>query len=139
MGQRQVREGDTVDDGSREEQVVNQAVVDAGGDAPDGEREGSVRRPLIRATLKHPDGTPPPPREPPLFTMHQQPGGDGRDASQANRKPGRGRGAQPSSFNDRRQAGGSPGNGRASGNQAQPDGRSGSKSRSSRRGRGRSR
>ena len=139
MGQRQVREGDTVDDGSREEQVVNQAVVDAGGDAPDGEREGSVRRPLIRATLKHPDGTPPPPREPPLFTMHQQPGGDGRDASQANRKPGRGRGAQSHSFNDRRQGGGAPGNSRASGNQAQPDGRSGSKSRSSRRGRGRSR
>lgn len=135
MGQRQVREGDTVGDGSREEQVVNQAVVDAG----DGEREGSVRRPLIRATLKHPDGTPPPPREPPLFTMHQQPGGDGRDASQANRKPGRGRGAQSRSFNDRRQTGGSPGNSRASGNQTQPDGRSGSKSRSSRRGRGRSR
>ena len=138
MGQRQVREGDTVDNGSREEQVVNQAVVDAG-DARDGEREGSVRRPLIRATLKHPDGTPPPPREPPLFTMHQQPGGDGRDASQANRKPGRGRGAQSRSFNDRGQTGGPPGNSRASGNQAQPDGRSGSKSRSSRRGRGRSR
>ena len=138
MGQRQVREGDTVDDGSREEQVVNQAVVDAG-DARDGEREGSVRRPLIRATLKHPDGTTPPPREPPLFTMHQQPGGDGRDASQANRKPGRGRGAQSRSFNDRGQTGGPPGNSRASGNQAQPDGRSGSKSRSSRRGRGRSR
>ena len=139
MEQRQVREGDTVGDVSHEEQVMNQAVVDGGGDARDGEREGSVRRPLIRATLKHPDGTPPPPREPPLFTMHQQPGGDGRDASQVNRKPGRGRGAQSRSFNDRRQGGGSPGNSLASGNRAQPDGRSGSKSRSSRRGRGRSR
>ncbi len=34
--------------------------------------EGPVRRPLIRATLKHPEGTPPPPRQPPVFTMHQQ-------------------------------------------------------------------
>lgn len=139
MGQRQVREGNTVDDASREDQVVKQAIADAGDDAGDAEREGSVRRPLIRATLKHPDGTPPPPREPPVFTMHQQTGGNGWDASQANKRQGRGRGGQPRSFNDRRHAGGAPGNGPSSGNQAQPDGRSGSKSRSPRRGRGRSR
>lgn len=139
MGQRQVREGNTVDDASREDQVVKQAIADAGDDAGDAEREGSVRRPLIRATLKHPDGTPPPPREPPVFTMHQQTGGNGWDASQANKRQGRGRGGQSRSFNDRRHAGGAPGNGPSSGNQAQPDGRSGSKSRSPRRGRGRSR
>ena len=139
MGQRQVREGDTVDNGSREDQVVKQAVADAGDDTRDAEREGSVRRPLIRATLKHPDGTPPPPREPPVFTMHQQTDGNGREIPQANRKPGRGRGGQPRSFNDRRQAGAAPGDSRSSGNQAQPDGRPGPKSRSSRRGRGRSR
>ena len=98
MGQRQVREGDTVDDGSREDQVIGQQAVDAADDTRDAEREGSVRRPLIRATLKHPDGTPPPPREPPVFTMHQQMDGDGRDAPSANQKQGRGRGGQPRSL-----------------------------------------
>lgn len=139
MGQRQVREGDTVDDGSREDQVMKQAVAETGDAGPDAEREGSVRRPLIRATLKHPDGTPPPPREPPEFTMHQQPGGDGSDAAQANRKQERPRAGQSGSFNDRRHVGGAPGNNRSSGNQVRPDGRPASKSRSSRRGRGRSR
>ena len=139
MGQRQVREGDTVDDGSREDQVMRQPVADAGDEARDAEREGSVRRPLIRATLKHPEGTPPPPREPPLFTMHQQTGADGQDAPPANRKQGRGRGGQPRPSNERRYAGGAHGNNRSSGNQAQREARPGSKSRSSRRGRGRSR
>ncbi len=136
MGQRQVREGDTVDDGSREDQVMRQAVADAGDDARDAEREGSVRRPLIRATLKHPAGTPPPPREPPVFTMHQQTSGP--DAPQPNRKQGRGRGGQSRSFNDHGHAGGAAGNSASSGNRARPDGRPGSRSRSSRRGRGRS-
>ncbi len=137
MGQRQVREGDTVDDGSHEDQVMEQALVDAGDDARDAEREGSVRRPLIRATLRHPDGTPPPPREPPVFTMHQQTGA--WEAPPANRKQGRGRGGEARPFNDRRHGAGVSGNSRSSGNQAQPDGRAGSKSRASRRGRGRSR
>ena len=139
MEQRQVREGDTVDEGSREDQAMKQAVAEAGDEVRDADREGSVRRPLIRATLKHPDGTPPPPREPPVFTMHQQTGGNGRDAPQANRKQGRGRGAGSRPFNDRRHAGGAPGNGRSTGNQVHADGRSGAKSRSSRRGRGRPR
>lgn len=131
MGERQVRESVTVG-GSREDQVVQRAV--AGDGARDAEREGSVRRSLIRATLKHPDGTPPPPREPPVFTMHQQTGGNGWDAPPANnRKQSRGRGGQP---DDRRRGNGASGNGRPSGNQAQPDGRSGSRSRS-RRGRSR--
>ncbi len=139
MGQRQVREGDTVDDGSREDQALTRAVADAGDDARDAEREGSVRRPLIRATLTYPDGAPPPPREPPVFTMHQQTGGNGSDAAPPNRKQERGRGGQPRSFNDRRRAGGGSGDGRPAGNQARPDGRSGSKPRPARRGRGRSR
>ena len=133
MEQRQVRAGDTVDDGSRDDQVMNQAVADAGDDARNAEREGSVRRALIRATLKHPDGAPP--REPPVFTMHQQTGGNTRDAPPQAGRPGRGR--QPGSFNERRHAGGAPGNSRSSGNQAQPD--AGSKPRPARRGRGRSR
>jgi hypothetical protein len=142
MGQRQVREGDTVDDGSREDQVMNQAVAEAGDGARNGERDGPVRRALIRATLKHPDGTPAPPRDPPVFTMHQQTGGNGWDAPPQAGKQVPGRGGQPRSFNDRRHAGGAPGapgNNRSSGNQAQPNGRPGSKPRSSRRGRGRSR
>ena len=134
MGEQQVREGDTADDGSREDQMMGQPV-EARGDTPEAEREGSVRRPLIRATLKHPEGTPPPPREPPLFTMHQQTGGDGWDANSANKKQGRG--GQSRSSNDRRHPGGAPGNNRSSGNQAPREARPGSKSRSSRRGRGR--
>lgn len=134
MGQRQVREGDTVDEGSREDQVM--PAAEAGGDA---EREGSVRRPLIRATLKHPDGTPPPPREPPVFTMHQQADGNVGEGPPADRKPGRGRGGPPRPSGDRRNAGGAPGGNRSSGNQAQRDARPGSRPRSSRRGRGRSR
>ncbi len=35
----------------------------------------SVRRVLIRATLKPQEGVPPTPRQPPVFTMHQQPRG----------------------------------------------------------------
>ena len=63
--------------------------------------EGPVRRPLIRATLKHPNGAPPPPRQAPVFTMHQQEqsgsqGGRGqnrngrfvRDSSHSNKKKG---------------------------------------------------
>lgn len=48
--------------------------------------EGPVRRPLIRATLKHSEGTPPPPREAPVFTMHEQP----RGGSSPGRGPSRG-------------------------------------------------
>ena len=47
--------------------------------------EGPVRRPLIRATLKHPEGTPPPPREAPVFTMHEQPRGGSSSGRGANR------------------------------------------------------
>ena len=50
--------------------------------------EGPVRRSLIRATLKHPEGTPPPPREAPVFTMHEQP----RGGASSSRGPSRGGG-----------------------------------------------
>ena len=183
MGQRQAREGNTVDgyerrDGQVTTETVSAATADGVGvtrprsgngaqadpgaspgapPATAGARNGDgdgVRRALIRATLTHPAGAPPPPREPPLFTMHQQ-SGRGNTGNTANvgntanagntwggqqpRKAGRGRGGQSRSFKDGRAAGGQPGNSYPSGNQARPDGRPGSKPRSSRRGRGRSR
>ena len=48
------------------------AVADAAAERGGGE---SVRRALIRATLKPQEGVPPTPRQPPVFTMHQQPRG----------------------------------------------------------------
>ena len=51
--------------------------------------DGPVRRPLIRATLKHPEGTLPP-REAPVFTMHEQPRGgasSGRGPNRGGRPP----------------------------------------------------
>ena len=54
--------------------VDTETTADASS-APAEREDGPVRRPLIRATLKHPEGTPPPPRQAPVFTMHQnQPG-----------------------------------------------------------------
>ncbi len=47
--------------------------------------EGPVRRSLIRATLKHPEGTPPSPRQPPVFTMHQQERGESPSGLSPNR------------------------------------------------------
>ena len=50
--------------------------------------EGPVRRALIRATLKPGEGDPPP-REPPVFTLHQQPragGHNGRGNRNGNQK-----------------------------------------------------
>lgn len=119
--------------------------------------DGSVRRPLIRATLTFPAGTPPIPREPPVFTMHeQQRGGQGRGKSGARdfsgngrggdrdgfgKKKGSRRGGQSGSFKDGQSAGGQAGSNGRSGNQARPDGHPAGRSRpsSSRRGRGRSR
>ena len=121
-----------------------------GGDGQD----GPFRRPLIRASLPHPDGAPPP-REPPVFTMHEQPprgtgwrkggrggssgnGGRTSDGNVQPKKHGRRRGGQGRHVNDQQASGNHSGN-RANGNQAPPEERSGSKTRSSRRGRGRSR
>jgi len=53
--------------------------------------EGPVRRPLIRATLKPEEGAPPPPRQAPVFTMHEQP----RGGAGANRGNSRGRNPRP--------------------------------------------
>ncbi len=128
-----------------------------GGDGPAGGGDGPVRRPLIRATLTHPAGTPPIPREPPVFTMHeQQRGGQARGKSGSREFSGNGRGrdrdgfgkkgsrrgGQSRSFKDGQSAGGQPGSNGRSGNQApRPDGNQGGRSRtsSSRRNRGRSR
>ena len=94
---------------SDNDRVNNQAdesdsVEPVGGDSTktsDDVDEGSVRRPLIRATLKHPGGAPPSPRPAPVFTMHQQEqsgsqGGRGqnrngrfvRDSGHANKRKG---------------------------------------------------
>ena len=128
-----------------------------GDDGPAGRGDGPVRRPLIRATLTHPAGTPPIPREPPVFTMHeQQRGGQARGKSGSREFSGNGRGrdrdgfgkkgsrrgGQPRSFKDGQSAGGQPGSSGRSGNQApRPDGNQGGRSRtsSSRHSRGRSR
>ncbi len=117
--------------------------------------DGPVRRPLIRATLTHPAGTPPLPREPPVFTMHeQQRGGQARGKSGSREFAGNGhgrardgfgtkkggrRGGQSRSFKDGQSAGGQPGSNGRSGNQAHPDGRSAGRSRTSSSRRGRSR
>ena len=111
------------------------AVADAAAGRRDGE---SVRRALIRATLKPQEGVPPTPRQPPVFTMHQQPRGG---ASGTGRGNFRARGVRP----DR--AGGHAD--QVNGNTARParrnerDGQqrvnSTSRSASSRRGKGRSR
>ena len=113
--------------------------------------EGPVRRPLIRATLKHPEGTPPPPRQAPVFTMHQQERGGSsagrgqnrngrfvRDSGHPNKKKGSrdrpGQGAQDAS---------SKGNSSGGKNRSRPDRQqraaSGNRAPSSRRDRGRSR
>ena len=66
--------GDPADPESAAPAADVETTADASS-APAERDEGPVRRPLIRATLKHPEGTPPPPRQPPVFTMHQnQPG-----------------------------------------------------------------
>ena len=113
--------------------------------------EGPVRRPLIRATLKHPEGTPPPPRQPPVFTMHQQERGGSspargqnrngrfvRDSGQANKKKGsRDRSGQGGS----QMKGGSGGKKRSprSGGSGQHGPPSGNRAPSSRRDKGRPR
>ena len=118
--------------------------------------DGPVRRPLIRATLQLPEGTPATPRQPPVFTMHErQPTGQtrgkpGRDVSgngrprekdgNTLRKKGRRSGhARP--LKDGPSASGQSGNTWRPGEQGRPDGRPGGRPRtaSGRRGRGRSR
>ena len=83
------------------------AVADAAAERGDGE---SVRRALIRATLKPQEGVPPTPRQPPVFTMHQQPRGGA--AAGTGRGNFRARSVRP----DR--AGGPPD--QVNGNQARP-------------------
>jgi hypothetical protein len=80
-------------------QAAEDERVEADGDAPAAEEnedepeddleEGPVHRPLIRATLPRPEGTPPPTRPAPEFTI-RQPGG-----RQNRFRPRHGRGPQP--------------------------------------------
>jgi hypothetical protein len=75
------------------------------------EEEGPVHRPLIRASLPRPEGTPPPQRQAPDFTI-RQPGG-----RPPNRfRPRHQRGGQP--FQS--QGGRGPGNGNGNGNMGGP-------------------
>lgn len=182
MQQRPKRVGDTVEDYSPRDEPATAHTVVAVDD--DGERasvtrsqscdtehapseapstpparpadDGPVRRPLIRATLQLPEGTPAAPRQPPVFTMHErQPAGQtrgkpGRDFSgngrgqekdgNTVRKKGR-RSGQARALKDGSPAGGQSGNTWRPGEQGRPDGRPGGRSRSAsgRRGRGRSR
>ncbi len=109
--------------------------------------DGPVRRPLIRASLPHPEGEAPPHREAPVFTMHEQTargntrgkqgGRNGANGNVQSKKHNRRRGGQGRNFNDKQASGNQSGN-QSNGNQARPEGRSGGKNRSSRRGRGRS-
>ncbi len=58
-----------------------------GSSVPERRDDGPIRRPLIRATLKHPEGTLPP-RQPPVFTMHQnQPGSTPSRGQNRNGRP----------------------------------------------------
>jgi len=115
--------------------------------APDA---GTFRRPLIRASLPHADGSPGSQREAPVFTMHEQPargnswGKGGRSGSNGNgnvqaKKYGRRRGGHGRSANDQQASGGNHSGNQANDNQSRPGGRSGSKNRPSRRSRERSR
>lgn len=116
--------------------------------------EGPVRRPLIRATLQHPEGTPPPPRQAPVFTMHQQERGGAsagrgqnrngrftRDSAQPNKKKGsRDRQGQGESQNASMKGNSSGGRKRSRADRSgQPREASGNRSSPSRRDKGRSR
>ena len=123
------------------------------------EDQGPVRRSLIRATLKHPEGVPSNPRPAPVFTMHEQPGsgsqgrgntphrgfsGNSRPGHESSGQPKKkvGRwGGQARKFNQAQPSGNQAGSNRASGNKvhADADRPGGRRSPSSRRGRGRSR
>ncbi|MCY4075764.1 MAG: hypothetical protein OXH04_10100 [Acidobacteria bacterium] len=182
MQQRPKRVGDTVEDIRPRDEAVTAHTVAAVDD--DGERagvtsrqscdtehapadassppaarpadEGPVRRPLIRATLQLPEGTPATPRQPPVFTMHERQlsgqtrGKPGRDFSgngrpqekdgNTVRKKGR-RSGHARALKDGSPTGGQSGNTWRPGEQGRPDGRPGGRPRSAsgRRGRGRSR
>lgn len=182
MQQRPKRVGDTVEDVRPGDEAVTARTVaavddDGGGasltrrqscdtehapsDAPSAPAtgaadDGPVRRPLIRATLQLPEGTPATPRQPPVFTMHERQqtgqtrGKPGRDVSgngrprekdgNTVRKKGR-RSGHARALKDGPSAGGQSGNTWRPGEQGRPDGRPGGRPRSAsgRRGRGRSR
>lgn len=102
------------DDPGGVNQVIPSASADqpAAGDASDEADDVAVRRPLIRATLQLPPGSAATPRQPPVFTMHQQ-----MERSTGGRPPQRGGRSGRNSENApatgryrRNKAGGQPGN-----------------------------
>ena len=111
-----------------------QAVADGASERGEGE---SVRRVLIRATLKPQEGVPPTPRQPPVFTMHQQPRGGASGAARGNF---RARSGRPDRANGHPEVNGNtvrPARRNERGGQQRLN--SSSRSASSRRGKGRSR
>ncbi len=104
--------------------------------------EWPVRRALIRATLKLPEGAAPTPRQPPVFTMHQQTRG-GNGGNSGNRANGNVRSSRSAWDNGHPNKQGDKNNSSRSSRRNDRSGqvRNGSPSRSasSRRGRGRSR
>jgi hypothetical protein len=62
------------------------AASDEATDKQSGEEEGPVHRPLIRATLPRTEGTPPPARQIPEFTIRQNGGRSGRFRSSASHR-----------------------------------------------------
>ncbi len=107
--------------------------------------DGPVRRPLIRATLQLPEGTPATPRQPPVFTMHERQAAgqararqgprdfsgnvrgrerDGNTIRKKGRRNGQGRFSKDGQSN-----GGQPGNSWRPGEQGSPDGRPGGRPR----------
>lgn len=106
---------------------------------PEAAEEWPVRRALIRATLKLPEGAQAVQRQPPVFTMHQQPRDDG-GGNQANGNLRNSRSAwgngQPNKQNGKKKSSRSS---RRNDRDGQFRNGSPSRSASSRRGRGRSR
>ena len=82
------------------------------GDASDEADDVAVRRPLIRATLQLPPGSAPAPRQPPVFTMHQQmERSTGGRPPQRGGRSGRNSGNAPGAGQYRhKKSGGQPGN-----------------------------
>lgn len=117
-------------------------------DAPPARRDdGPVRRALIRATLTPSAGVPPTPREPPVFTMHQQArGGGGGGSGRGNFRFRPGRPDRADGYSDQVNGNKAQVNGNKAPRPGQRNERSGqhrfgstSRPAASRRGRGRSR
>jgi hypothetical protein len=68
------------------EQASSLVAAEDTTDQPTGEEEGPVHRPLIRATLPRTEGTPPPVRQIPEFTIRQNGGRSGKFRASASHR-----------------------------------------------------